>query len=52
MQLYKRSIEMHPTAEAYTFLGWTYHFQGKIGRGHYGNCKKAIALDPRCGDVL
>jgi tetratricopeptide (TPR) repeat protein len=28
--LYKRSIEMHPTAEAHTFLGWTYHFMGKL----------------------
>ena len=28
--LYKRSIELFPTAEAYTFLGWTY----KIGRAH------------------
>mgnify|MGYP000426223130 CR=1 FL=1 len=30
IQLYKRSIEMHPTADAHTFLGWSYHFQGKI----------------------
>src|SRR5229473_1867930 len=29
-QLYKRSIELHPTAEAHTFLGWTYHYQGKV----------------------
>jgi hypothetical protein len=36
VQLYKRSIEMHPTAEAYTFLGWTYHFQEENRRGHCG----------------
>ena len=24
VNMYKRSIESHPTAEAYTFLGWTY----------------------------
>ena len=24
VMLYKKSIETHPTAEAYTFLGWTY----------------------------
>lgn len=49
VQLYKRSIEMHPTAEAYTFLGWTYHFQGKIDEA-IAECKKAIALDPSFGN--
>jgi tetratricopeptide (TPR) repeat protein len=28
--LYKKSIETHPTAEAYTFLGWTYSFMGRL----------------------
>ena len=28
--LYKKSIESHPTAEAYTFLGWTYSFMGRL----------------------
>jgi len=28
IELYKRSIETYPTAEAHTFLGWTYSFQG------------------------
>ena len=49
VQLYKRSIEMYPTAEAYTFLGWTYHFQGKIDEA-IAECKKAIALDPSFGN--
>ena len=26
--LYERSIEVHPTAEAYTFLGWSYSMIG------------------------
>ncbi len=30
VQLYRKSIELYPTAEAYTFLGWTYSFQGRI----------------------
>src|SRR5439155_4307446 len=30
VNLYKRSINSHPTAEAYTFLGWTYSFMGKL----------------------
>jgi len=49
VQLYKRSIEMHPTAEAYTFLGWTYHFQGKIEEA-IALCKKAIRIDPEFGN--
>lgn len=48
-QLYKRSIQMHPTAEAYTFLGWTYHFQGKLDEA-IEECKKAIQLDPSYGN--
>ena len=27
IELYKRSIETYPTAEAHTFLGWVYSFQ-------------------------
>lgn len=49
VQLYKRSIELHPTPEAYTFLGWTYHFQGKTDEA-IAECKKAIALDPTFGN--
>lgn len=47
--LYKRSIEMCPTAEAHTFLGWTYHFQGKLEEA-IRECKKAIAVDPDFGN--
>jgi len=28
VELYQSSLGLHPTAEAHTFLGWTYHFQG------------------------
>jgi len=48
-QMYKRSIEMHPTAEAHTFLGWTYHFQGKVDEA-IDECKKAIQIDPAFGN--
>ena len=27
VELYQSSLDLHPTAEAHTFLGWTYHFQ-------------------------
>jgi Tfp pilus assembly protein PilF len=49
VQLYKRSIAMHPTAEAHTFLGWTYHFQGKVDEA-IEECKKAIEVDPTFGN--
>ena len=29
VSLYRKSIELGPTAEAHTFLGWTYSFQRK-----------------------
>jgi len=49
VRLYHESIHTHPTAEAHTFLGWTYSFQG-----HYEEaieeCKKAIDVDPDFGN--
>lgn len=47
--LYKRSIECHPTAEAYTFLGWTYSFMGKLDEA-IDECHQAIQLDPEFGN--
>jgi Tfp pilus assembly protein PilF len=47
--LYKNSLEIFPTAEAHTFLGWTYHFQGKI-EDAMAECKRAIAVDPEFGN--
>jgi tetratricopeptide (TPR) repeat protein len=49
VEFYKRSIEAYPTAEAYTFLGWTYSFQGKL-REAIAECKKAIDTDPDFGN--
>jgi len=49
ISLYKRSLDLHPTAEAYTYLGWTYRFQGKLDQA-IGECKKAIAVDPHYGN--
>lgn len=48
-ELYKASLEILPTAEAHTFLGWTYHFQGKI-RDAIDECKRAIEVDPDFGN--
>jgi len=46
---YKRSIEAHPTAEAHTYLGWTYSFQGKIDEA-MAECRRAIEIDPEFGN--
>lgn len=49
IELYRGSIALHPTAEAHTFLGWTYHFQGKIDDA-IAECKRAIEIDPDFGN--
>src|ERR1700726_1582007 len=49
VELYLGSLALHPTAEAYTFLGWTYHFQGKIQEA-IAECKRAIEIDPDFGN--
>lgn len=48
-ELYRKSIELYPTAEAYTFLGWTYSFQGRIDDA-IAQCKNAILIDPAFGN--
>ena len=49
VELYLASLALVPTAEAYTFLGWAYHYQGKIEEAIV-ECKRAIALDPDFGN--
>jgi Tfp pilus assembly protein PilF len=49
VELYKKSIEAYPTAEAYTFLGWTYSWMGRIDDA-IAECHKAIAVDPTFGN--
>jgi Tfp pilus assembly protein PilF len=49
VQLYQGSLALHATAEAHTFLGWTYHFQGKIEQA-IAECKLAIEIDPEFGN--
>lgn len=49
IELYRKSISIHPTAEAHTFLGWTLHFQGKLAEA-IEECKKAIEVDPEFGN--
>ena len=49
VSLYKQSIATHPTAEAYTFLGWTYSFMGRLDDA-IEECHHAIAQDPDFGN--
>ncbi len=49
VRLYRRSIDAFPTAEAHTFLGWTYSFQGLLDDA-IGECRKAIDIDPSFGN--
>ena len=46
---YKRSIELYPMAEAHTFLGWAYSFQGRIDEA-IKECETAIQIDPDFGN--
>jgi len=47
--LYRESLAVRPTAEAHTFLGWTYSFQGRLDEAT-AECLKAIAVDPDFGN--
>ena len=49
VETYKRSIEAYPTAEAHTYLGWTYSFQGRLEEATR-ECLRAIELDPEFGN--
>lgn len=47
--LYRRSLTLFPSAEAYTFLGWTSSFRGDY-EAAIDACKTAIAVDPAFGN--
>jgi tetratricopeptide (TPR) repeat protein len=49
IELYSRSIDAFPTAEAYTFRGWTYSFLGDCDRA-IAECLEAIKVDPEFGN--
>lgn len=49
IRLYKKSIAACPTAEAYTFLGWVYSFQGQYDLA-IAECLAAIATDATFGN--
>jgi tetratricopeptide (TPR) repeat protein len=47
--LYKRSLAIFPTAEAHTFLGWTYSILDRYEEA-IACCKEAIEVDPTYGN--
>src|ERR1044071_2035304 len=49
IELYQRSIATYPTAEAHTFLGWVYSFQGRYDEA-IDECLAAIRVDPTLGN--
>ena len=49
IDLYSRSIQTWPTAEAYTFRGWAYERMGRIDDA-IAECRKAIEVDPEYGN--
>ena len=48
-RLYLESIAAYPTAEAHTFLGWTYSHMGRLDEA-IAECRKAIDVDPEFGN--
>lgn len=48
-ELYRRSIETSPTAEAHTFLGWVYSLQSRY-REAIDQCLEAIRVDDTLGN--
>jgi len=49
IELYSHSIDAFPTAEAYTFRGWAYSFQGNYEQA-IADCRRAIRFDPNFGN--
>ncbi len=49
IDLYELSLSILPTAEAHTFLGWTYSHLGRFDRA-IDECKTAITVDPALGN--
>lgn len=46
---YERSVGLYPSAEAHTFLGWTYSFMGRYDEA-IRECERAIQVDPAFGN--
>jgi Tfp pilus assembly protein PilF len=49
VHLFTRSLELKPSAEAYTFRGWAHSFEGRLDEA-IEDCHRAIATDPTFGN--
>lgn len=49
IELYQQSIEIQPTAEAYTYMGWAYSMMGELEKA-IELCHRAIEIDPDFGN--
>ena len=49
IRFYTESIEIYPTAEAYTFRGWAKSYQGHLDEA-ITDCHHAIQVDPEFGN--
>jgi tetratricopeptide (TPR) repeat protein len=49
IELYRHSIEVYPTAEAHTYLGWAMSFQGRLAEATQ-ECLRAIEIDSEFGN--
>ena len=49
VELYQKSIDLCPTAEAHTYLGWTYSFMNRLDDA-IEECRRAILVDPDFGN--
>jgi tetratricopeptide (TPR) repeat protein len=47
--LYRQSIDLYPTAEGHTFLGWAYSFMQRTDEA-IEQCRQAIDIDPDFGN--
>ena len=43
IECYRRSLAIRPSAEAHTFIGWAFSYQGKHEEG-IAECRRAIAV--------
>ena len=49
IHFYGKSLEVYPTAETYTFLGWALSLKGEYEKA-IAECKTAIEMDPDYGN--
>jgi tetratricopeptide (TPR) repeat protein len=49
INFYTQSIEIYPTAEAYTFRGWAKSYLGQLDEA-IADCRQAIKVDPEFGN--